>query len=196
MKAPVPGGGLHAFSQVGDKFDGRDARQEHVRSGFGRKEAGETRNLDRRASICLRYDENALCWILGANQWIFRLWVKPDGPGEFAVIDPLPQHELVLVFDVRADEMKEHPALDAIVGFPWVIGRPVRQAATDQPVGIVAAAGQSLALDWLASRIDAAYVCADGTADPLRIARTIGIYIPEIVQLSGRYPPRGAIGVR
>ena len=42
-------------------------------------------------------------------------------------------------------------------------------------MGIVAAAGQSLALDWLTSWIDAAYVCADGTADPLRISRTIGI---------------------
>ena len=63
-------------------------------------------------------------------------------------------------------------------------------------MGIVAAAGQSLALDWLASWIDAAYVCADGTADPLRISRTIGIYILEIVQLFGRYPSRGAIGVR
>ena len=55
--------------------------------------------------------------ILGADQWIFRLWVEPDGPGEFAVIDPPSQHELVLVFDVRVDELKEHPALDAIVGF-------------------------------------------------------------------------------
>ena len=118
MKAPVPGGGLHAFSQVGDKFDGRDARQKHVRSGFGGNEAGETRNLDRRTSIFLRYDENALCRILGADQRVFRLRVKPDGPGELAVIHPLPQHELVLVFDVRADEMKEHPALDAIAGLP------------------------------------------------------------------------------
>ena len=195
MKAPVLGG-LHAFSQVGDKFDGRYARQKHVRSGFGRNEARETRNLDRRASICLRYDENALCRILGADQWIFRPWVKPDGPGEFAVIGPLPQHELVLILDIRVDEMKEHPALDAIVGFSGIIGRPVRQTATDQPVGIVAAARQSLARNWLASRIDAADVCADGTADPLRISRAIGIYVLEIVQLSGRYPPRRAIRIR
>ena len=92
--------------------------------------------------------------------------------------------------------MKEHPALDAIVGFSWIIGRPVRQTATDQPVGIVAAARQPLARNWLASWIDAAYVRADGTADPLRISRTISIYISEIVQLFGRYPPRRAIGVR
>src|SRR5689334_19274343 len=196
MKAPVLGGGLHAFSQVGDKFDGRDARQEHVRSGFGRNEAGETRNLDRRASICLWYDENALRWIQGANQRVFRLRVKPDGPGEFTVIDPLSQHELVLVFDVRIDEMKKHPAFDAIVGFSWIVGRAVRQAAADQPVGIVAAARQALARNWLASWIDAAYVRADGTADPLRISGPVSLYIPEIVQLSGRYPPRRAVGVR
>ena len=196
MKATVLGGGLHAFSQAADKFDGRYARQKDVRSGFGGNEAREACNLDRRASICLRYDENALCWILGANQWIFRLWVKPDGPGEFAVIDPLSQHELVLVFDVRADEMKKHPALDAIMGLRSIIGRSVRQTAANQPVGIVAAARQTLARNWLASWIDAAYVCADGTAGPLRISRTIGVYILEIVQLFGRYPLRRAIRVR
>ena len=85
-------------------------------------------------------------WILGANQWIYRLGVKPDGSGEFAVVDPLSQHELVLVFDVRVDEMKEHPALDAIEGFASVINRPVRETAPNQPVGVVAAAGQALAL--------------------------------------------------
>ena len=196
MRFPVLRGGLRAFSQGGDKFDGRDARQKHVRSGFGRDEARETCHLDRRAPICLRYDENALRWVLGADQWIFRLWVKPDGPGEFAVIDPPSQHELVLVFDVRVDELKEHPALDAIVRFAWIIGRPVRQTATNQPVGIVAAAGHALARDWLTSWIDAAYVCADGTADPLRISRPIGFYIPEIVQLFGRDPARRAIRVR
>ena len=84
--------------------------------------------------------------MLSAGSWVpingsFDLGVKPDGAGEFAVIDPLSQHELVLVFDVRVDELKEHPALDAVVGFAWVIGRPVRQTATNQPVGIVAAAG-------------------------------------------------------
>ena len=63
-------------------------------------------------------------------------------------------------------------------------------------MGIVAAAGQPLPLNWLISWIDAAYVCADGTADPLRISRTIGIYIPEIVQLFGRYASRRAIRVR
>ena len=69
------------------------------------------------ASVRLRYDEDALRRVLGADQWILRLRVKPDGPGEFAVIGPLSQHELILVFDVRVDELKQHPALDAIVGF-------------------------------------------------------------------------------
>ncbi len=118
--------------------------------------------------------------MLSAGSWVpisgsFDSGSKPDGPGEFAVVDPLSQHELVLVFDVRVDELKEHPALDAVVGLAWIIGRPVRQAATNQPVRIVAAAGHPLARDWLAPWIDAAYVCADGTADPLRISRTIGI---------------------
>ena len=133
-------------------------------------------------------------WV--ANQRIFRLWVKPDGPGEFAVIDPLSQHELILVFDVRADEITENPALDAIVWLLWIVGRPVRQKAAHQPVRIIAAAGHPLARDWLTSWIDAADVCADGTADPLRISRTIGIHILEIVHLFGRNPSRRAIRVR
>ena len=139
--------------------------------------------------------------MLSAGSWVpiigsFDLGVKPDGPGELAVIGPLSQHELVLVLDARVDEVKEHPALDAVVGFPRIIGWPVRQTATNQPVGIVAAAGHPLAGDWLASWIDAAYVCADGTAEPLRIARTIGVHILEIVQLFGGDPSRRAIRVR
>jgi hypothetical protein len=57
MKAPVLGGRSQAFSHVGDTFDGGDARQKHVRSGFGRHEGCETCYLDRRAPICLRYHE-------------------------------------------------------------------------------------------------------------------------------------------
>ena len=133
-------------------------------------------------------------WV--ADQWISRLRVKPDGPGEFAVVDPLSQHELILVFDVRVDEITENPALDAIVRLLWIVGWPVRQKATHQPVRIIAAAGHPLARDWLTSWIDTADVCADGTADPLRISRTIGIHILEIVQLFGRNPSRRAIRVR
>ena len=36
-------------------------------------------------------------------------------PGEFAVVDPPSQHELVLVLDVRVDEVEEDSALDAVV---------------------------------------------------------------------------------
>ena len=135
------------FAQAGDELDGGDARQKYVRSGFGRREARETSHFDRRAAIRLRYDEDALRGVLGAGQWILRPWVEPDAPGEFAVVDPLSLHELVLVFDVRIDEMKEDPALDAVVRLAWVIGWPVRKTATNQPVGIVAAAGHSLARD-------------------------------------------------
>ena len=58
------------------------------------------------------------------------------------------------------------PALDPLVGFAWVISRPVRQTATNQPVGIVAAIGHALARDGLTSWIDAAHVCAELTVDP------------------------------
>ena len=92
--------------------------------------------------------------------------------------------------------MKEDPALDAVVGFRWVIDRPVGQAATDQPVRVVAAARHALARDRLTSRVDAANVCADGTADPLRISRAIGIHVLEIVQLFGRHPSLRAVRVR
>ena len=49
----------------------------------------ETCHLDRRISVWLWYDEDALCRVLATDQWIFRFGVKPYGPGEFAVIDPL-----------------------------------------------------------------------------------------------------------
>ena len=56
MKVPYRIANYWPVSNAGDKFDGRDARQEQVSGSFGRNEAGEARNLDRRASICLRYD--------------------------------------------------------------------------------------------------------------------------------------------
>jgi hypothetical protein len=76
--------------------------------------------------------------------------------------------------------VKEHPAFDAIVGLPSIIGRSVRETPTNQSVGIVAAARQALARNWLTSWIDAAYVRADGTADPLRISLTIGIELLKL----------------
>ena len=63
-------------------------------------------------------------------------------------------------------------------------------------MGIVAAAGYPLARDRLTSWIDAAYVRADGTADPLRISRTVGVDVLEVVQLLGRDPSRRAVRVR
>ena len=183
-------------SKLATRFDGRDARQKQVRSRFGRHKTRETCKFDRRASLCLRDYKNALRRILSATQWILRLRVKPNAPGEFAVIYPLSQHELILVFDVRVNKMKEHPVLHTIIGFRTIIGRPVRQTATNQPVRIVAAAGQPLARDWLTSRIDAAYVCTHGTEDPPRISRTISLHILEIVQFFGHYPSRRAIRVR
>ena len=61
---------------------------------------------------------------------------------------------------------------------------------------IVATAGLALARDWLTSWIYAANVGADGTADPLRVSRTIGVHILEIVQLFERRSRPGAVRVR
>ena len=138
--------------------------------------------------------------MLSAGFWVpisgsFDFGFSLTAPANSAVIYPTSQHELILIFDVRVNEIEENPALDAIVRFTWIIGRPVRQTATNQPVRIIAAAGLPLASDWLASWIEAAYVCTDGTADPLRISRTISIHIVEIVQLFGRNPSRRAICV-
>ena len=73
------------------------------------------------------------------------------------------------------------PALDPLVGFAWVISRPVRQTATNQPVGIVAAIGHALARDGLTSWIDAAHVCAEWTVDPLLCE-----VLPEAPRPAGR----------
>ena len=116
--------------------------------------------------------------------------------GKFAVIDPMSEHELVLVLDARVDEIAKQPALDAVVGLRRIVDRPVRQAATDQPMSIVAATGLTLARDRLASRIDAAHVRADRTAQTLGIARAVRVHVFEVVQLLGWNSARGAVGVR
>src|SRR5271154_1820572 len=102
------------------------------------------------------------------------------------------QHELVLVLDAGVDEIAEQPALDAVIGLGRIIDRPVRQAAPDQPVGIVAAARLPLAGNRLAPWIDAAHVRADGATQTPGIARTIRIDVLEIVELLGRKPALGA----
>ena len=96
--------------------------------------------------------------------------MKSDGAGEFAVIDPTLQHELVLILDICVDELEEHPAFDVVVGGAWVIGRPIRQAAANYPVGIVATPSKALPGDWLTPWIDAAYVCTDRALESLRIS--------------------------
>ena len=63
-------------------------------------------------------------------------------------------------------------------------------------MGIVAAAGQPLPLDWLISWIDAAYVCADGTVDsPSDLPNAWALNIPEIVQLFRAIFSGGAIRI-
>ena len=118
-------------------------------------------------AVRLRNHENAFRGILRADHRVLRFRVQPDCSGEFAVIHPLAQHELVLVLDARVDEITEQPALDAVIGLRRIVDRPVRHAATDQPVGIVAAAGLALTGNRLAARIDAAHVRArQGSAVP------------------------------
>ena len=91
--------------------------------------------------------------MLSAGSWVpisgsLDLGSSLTAPANSLSLHPGSQHELVLVFDVRVDELKEHPALDAIVRFRWIIGRPIRQAPANQSVRIVASAGYPLARDW------------------------------------------------
>ena len=121
------------------------------------------------APVRLRYCEK-LFWILGPDEWIFRLRVESDGAGELAVIDPPSKHKFILIFDVRTNEVEEHPTLDAIAWIRRIIGGPVGKTATHQPVRVVAAAGTSLAGYRLPSWIDPACMRADGTVDALEIS--------------------------
>ena len=66
-----------------------------------------------------------------ADDRIFRFGIQPDGPGEFAVIDPLAQHELILVLDIGVDEVAEEPAFDPVVRLRRVVVR-ARKAGRDE----------------------------------------------------------------
>ena len=124
------------------------------------------------ATLKVAESPTATVWLIG--------WVPIDG-GEFTVIDPLAQHELILVLNVGVDEIPEQPALDAVISLGRIIDRAVRHAASDQAVGVIAAAGMTLACDRLASWIDAAHVGPDRTAQPLWIARSIRVHVFEVV---------------
>ena len=163
--AEVSGQEQHrSLPQCGDEFDCGDAGQKAVGGGFGGGEAEEAGDLDRGRAVRLRDDEDAFGGVLRGDHGVFRLGVQADGAGEFAVVDPVAEHELVLVLDAGVDEVAEQAALDAVVGFGRIVGRPVGHAATDEAVGVVAAAGDALAGDRLAARVDAAHVGADGAA--------------------------------
>ena len=177
-------------------FDCGDAGQEAVGHRPRGGEARKARDLDRRRATRLRDHKNAFGRVLRPDERIFRLGIQPDGAGEFAVIDPLAQHELILVLDMGVDEVAEEPPLDSVVRLRRVVGRAVRHAAANEPVVVVAAAGLSLAGDGLASRIDPADVRPDRTAQTLRITRPVRIHILEVVQLLRRDSTRGAVGVR
>src|SRR5271155_826641 len=100
--------------------------------------------------------------------------MQPNRAGELAFVDPLAQHELVLVLDIGVDEVAEEPAFDTVVGLRRVINRSVGHAATNESVGVVAAAGVSLAGDRLAPRVDPPDVRPDRTEQSPRITRSVG----------------------
>src|SRR5882724_1779065 len=108
----------------------------------------------------------------------------------------MPQHELVLVLNARVDEIAEQPTLDTIIWLSRIVDRPIRQAATDQAVSIVAPAGLALARHRLAARIDATHMRAHGAAQAFGIAGAVGIDVFEIIELFGRQSALGAIAVR
>jgi len=62
-------------------------------------------------------------------------------------------------------------------------------------VSVVAAAGFSLALDWLPSWIDAASVCADRATKPARVTGPVGIHVLEVVHLVSGNTARRTVGV-
>src|ERR1700729_4399996 len=97
-------------SQARDEPDGGDARQETISRPLRRNEREEPGHLDCGRAIWLRDHEDAVGWILASNHRIFRFGMQANRPGEFAVIDPLAQHELILVLNVGVDEIAEQPA--------------------------------------------------------------------------------------
>ena len=107
--------------QAGDELDCGDARQEAIGHRARGGKARKARDLDRRRAARLRNHENAFRRVLRADDRIFRLGIQPDGPGEFAVIDPLAEHELVLVLDMGVDEVAEEPAFDSVVRLRRVV---------------------------------------------------------------------------
>src|SRR5438067_12117171 len=161
---------IRTSPELRNKFDCGNARQKAVGGGFRRNESREPRDLNRGRAIRLRNHENALRRVLSADHRILRFRIQPDRTRELAVIDPMSQHELILVLDARVDEIAEKSALDAVVRLRWIIGRPIWHATTDDSVSVIAPSGSALSSNWLASWIDAAHVRANGTAQALRIA--------------------------
>ena len=134
--------------------------------------------------------------LLHPDHRVLRFRIQPHRSGKLAVIDPVPEHELVLVLDARVDEIAEQPTLDSVIGLGGIIGRPVWQASADQAVRVVAPAGLTLARNRLATGIDPTHVRADGTTQTLRIARTIRVHVFEVIELLRRQSALRTIAVR
>src|SRR5258707_14033908 len=81
--------------QCGDKFDCGDAGQKAVGGGFCCGEAEEAGDLNGWRTVLLRDDEDAFERVLRGDHGVFGFGVEADGACEFAVVDPVAEHELV-----------------------------------------------------------------------------------------------------
>ena len=108
--------------QAGDELHRGDAGQETVGHRTRGGKARKARDLDRRRATRLRNHKNAFGRVLRADERVFRLGIQPNGSGEFAVVDPLAQHELILVLDIGVDEVAEESAFDSVVRLRRVVG--------------------------------------------------------------------------
>jgi hypothetical protein len=144
------------------------------------QKAGEACDLQGRRASRLANLKDTFCRIVVADDHILGLRIQPNSTDESGVVHPLLQHKLVLVLDVRADEVAKQPPLDAVVGLPWDIGRAVGDAPPNKTAAVVAAARSPLAGHWLVTRIDPADVRANGAAQALRVAGPVRVHIPAI----------------
>src|SRR5271169_2379060 len=133
-------------------------------------EGRQSGQLDGWRTIRMRDHEYALCRILCADHRMLRLGMQPDRPGEFAVVHPLAKHELVLVLDVRVDEVTQQAAFNSVIRLGGIVDRSIRHPAANQPMGVIASARMTLPRNWLSPRVDPAHVRADGATDSPRVA--------------------------
>src|SRR5262245_58236768 len=117
--------------------------------------------------------------------------MQTDLANKGCILNPLAEHELVLVFDKGVDEVSEQPALDAIVRQAGIVRRAVGHASPDKAMTIVAAAWFPLPGNWLPSWMRPPDVCTDGAPHTAGISRPIGLDVLEVVQALRTEPSCG-----